>query len=174
MRVVKQPGFNAIKLQESWCIDEKREREINLKKVEALVEEAERLGLYVHFGVTVEQAPAWLWRKYPDCRMVYSTGEKHEDPMQYLLPYDGKPGPCWDHPGARAAGARFIAELARRLGRYDNILEWNINQEIGFWPLHPSMMRPSTLGFCYCPYTLAHFREWLQEKYGDLDTLNRV
>jgi len=169
MRVVKQLGFNMLKLQESWCINEKQEGEIRLGKVEALVEEAKKLDLYIYFGVTMEQAPAWLWRKYPDCHMVYSTGEIHKDPTQYLLPSDGKPGPCWDHPGAREAGSNFITELARRLSRYDNILAWNIWQEIGFWPMRSI---PNSLGFCYCPYTLAGFRDWLKNKYGDLDSLN--
>jgi len=171
MRIVKQLGFNMLKLQESWCIDEKREGEINIDKVQALIEDAERLGLYIYYGVTMEQAPAWLWKKHPDCRMVYSTGEKHEDPTQYLLPSDGKPGPCWDHLGAREAGKRFIAETAHRLGRHDNILVWNIWQEIGFWPMRSI---PGSLGFCYCPHTLAKFREWLKGKYGDVDSLNRA
>ncbi|MEM2027702.1 MAG: beta-galactosidase [Thermoproteota archaeon] len=171
MHIMKKLGFNTIKIQESWCINERREGEINLDKIEILIEEAEKLDLYVCFGVTMEQAPAWLWMKYPDCRLVYSTGEKHEDPTQYLLPADGKPGPCWDHPGAREAGKRFIAEVARRLGRYDNILVWNIWQEVGFWPMRQIS---GSLGFCYCPYTIARFREWLKEKYNDLDTLNRV
>jgi beta-galactosidase len=171
MHIVKRLGFNTIKIQESWCIDEKREGEIDLGKVEALVEEAEKLGLYVYFGVTMEQAPAWLWRKYPDCRMVYSTGERHEDPTQYLLPADGKPGFCWDHPGARESALRFIAEVAKRIGRYDNILVWNVWQEIGFWPMRNI---PGSLGFCYCPYTLMEFRRWLKDKYGSLEELNKA
>lgn len=169
IHVVDQLGFNMIKLQESWCIDERREGQVDYGKLDALIEEAEQHGLGVYFGVTMEQAPAWLWRKYPDCRLVYSSGERHEDPTQYLLPGDGKPGPCWDHPGAREAGAKFIAKLARELGRHGNVLVWNIWQEIGFWP-----MRSDSLGFCYCPHTLARFREWLDERYGGLDALNRA
>ncbi|MBO3804249.1 MAG: beta-galactosidase [Candidatus Brockarchaeota archaeon] len=169
--IVKNLGFNMIKVQESWSMDEKVEGKIDLRKVDAIIDEAERLGLYVYFGVTMEQAPAWLWRKYPDCRMVYSTGEKHEDPQQYLLPGDGKPGPCWDHPGAREAGYRFVSEVARVIGRHDNILVWNVWQEIGFWPMRNV---PGSLGFCYCPHTLARFREWLRGKYGDLCALNKV
>ena len=171
MRIVKELGFNTLKLQGSWCLDERKEGEIDLSKVETLIEEAEKLGLYIYYGVTMEQAPAWLWRRYPDCRMVYSTGDVHEDPTQYLLPADGKPGPCWDHPGARKAAIRFISEVARRLGRYDNILVWNVWQEIGFWPMRNI---PGSLGFCYCPYTLAEFRKWLMEKYGSLEELNRT
>lgn len=171
MRIIKNLGFNTLKIQESWCINERREGEIDLEKIEILIEEAAKLDLQIYFGVTMEQAPAWLWKKYPDCRLVYSTSEKHEDPTQYLLPADGKPGPCWDHPGAREAGRRFIAEVARRLGRYDNILVWNIWQEIGFWPMRQI---PGSIGFCYCPYTLASFRDWLKERYGDLNSLNKA
>ena len=171
MHIIKRLGFNTLKIQESWCINEKREGEIDLEKIDILIEEAAKLDLQIYFGVTMEQAPAWLWKKYPDCRLVYSTGEKHEDPTQYLLPADGKPGPCWDHPGAREAGRRFIAEVARRLGRYDNILVWNIWQEIGFWP---TRQIPGSIGFCYCPYTLASFRDWLKERYGDLNSLNKA
>jgi beta-galactosidase len=28
--------------------------------------------------------------------------------------------------------------------------------------------------FCYCPYTLARFREWLKQKYGTLEALNKA
>ena len=168
MLVLKKLGFNMLKFQESWSFDERIEGEVNIDKITELVEEAEKIGLYIYFGVTMEQAPAWLWEKYPDCRMAYSTGEKHNEISQYLLPADGKPGPCWDHPGAREAGSRFIGEVTRRLSRYDNILVWDIWQEIGFYPTS------SLVGFCFCPYTLSRFKEWLYEKYGDLNSLNRA
>ena len=81
---------------------------------------------------------------------------------------DGKPGPCWDHPGVREAATGFIAEPWQvRWGKYKNIWAWNTFQEIGFWP-----NTAGKLGFCYCPHTLARFREWLREKYGSLAALN--
>jgi beta-galactosidase len=171
MHVLKALGFNMLKLQESWSYDERKEGNIDLNKVETLIEEAEKLGLYIYFGVTMEQAPAWFWKKYPDCGMVYSTGETHKDSTQYLLPGDGKPGPCWDHPGTQESGTRFISEITRRLSRYENISVWNIWQEIGFWPMRSI---PNSLGLCYCSYTLESFRQWLQGKYGDLDSLNKT
>jgi hypothetical protein len=101
--------------------------------------------------------------------MVYENGQPHNDPTQYLLPADAKPGPCWHHPGARVAGVRFVETLGREIGKYDNILVWNVWQEIGFWP-----MRPGHLGLCYCPNTLREFRLWLREKYHTLPELNRT
>ena len=168
LSTLKKLGFNMIKIQESWAIDEAREGEVDLSRIERLIARAGELGLGIYLGLTMEQAPAWLWRKFPDCRLVNAKGQPYDDPTQYLLPSDGKPGPCWDHPGARAAAERFIGELARTLGRFDNIWCWNTWQEIGFWPHDGGI-----LGFCYCPYTLKRFREWLREKYGSLETVNR-
>ncbi len=165
--LLKDCGFNMIKIQEHWSADESREGEYDFSRVEAVVKRADELNLGVYLGLTMEQAPAWLWRKYPDCHFVYSDGRRHNQPTQYTIPMDGKPGPCWDHPGAREAAARFIAELARTLGQYKNIWAWNTFQEIGFWP-----NMAGKLGFCYCPHTLARFREWLREKYGALTALN--
>ena len=165
--LLKDYGFNMIKIQEHWSADERREGVYDFTRVEQVVRRADELDLGVYLGLTMEQAPAWLWRKYPDCHFVYSDGRRHNQPTQYTIPMDGKPGPCWDHPGAREAAARFIAELGRTLGQYKNIWAWNTFQEIGFWP-----NTAGKLGFCYCPHTLARFREWLREKYGTLAELN--
>ena len=165
--LLKRLGFNMIKIQESWAIDERKEGEISLDNVLRVVSDAHDNGLYVYFGVTMEQAPAWFWQKYPDAYLVYNTGEKHFDQLQYVIPADGKPGPCWHHPGAREAATRFLEVVGREVGRFDNILAWNVWQEIGFWP-----MRPGTLGFCYCANSLQEFRSWLQVRYGSIEKLN--
>lgn len=167
LKLLKKLGFNMVKIQESWSMDEKKEGEIDLENIGELIEEAETLDLKVYFGVTMEQAPAWLWKKYPDCRFIYNDGTAHNDPTQYLLPGDGKPGPCWDHPGARKAGERFIGGLVKKLGRYKNILVWNVWQEVGF-----CAAQPGKTGFCFCPYTLKEFRKWLKGKYNSLENLN--
>lgn len=167
--VLKRLGFTMIKIQESWAIDEPREGVYDFARIERVIERARALDLGIYLGLTMEQAPAWLWATYPDAHLVYASGLPHNDPTQHCLPADGKPGPCWDHPGAREAGARFVAALARRLGRFDNIWAWNTWQEIGFWPNDGGV-----LGFCYCPHTLARFRDWLRGRYGSLEALNRT
>ena len=165
--LLKNYGFNMIKIQEHWSADEVREGEYDFSRIERLVQRADELDLGIYLGLTMEQAPAWVWKKFPDCHFVYADGRSHNQPAQYTIPMDGKPGPCWDHPGVRAAATRFIAELARTLGQYRNIWAWNTFQEIGFWP-----NTAGKLGFCFCPHTLARFREWLREKYDSLEALN--
>ncbi len=165
--LLKNYGFNMIKIQEHWSADEPREGEYDFRRIERLIQRAGELDLGIYLGLTMEQAPAWVWKKFPDCHFVYSDGRRHNQPTQYTIPMDGKPGPCWDHPGAREAASRFIAALAKTLGQHKNIWAWNTFQEIGFWP-----NEAGKLGFCYCPHTLARFREWLREKYGSLAALN--
>jgi len=61
MCTLKKLGFNTVKIQESWCIDEKREGEIDLNEVEELVAEAKQIGMGVYFGITMEQVPMWAF-----------------------------------------------------------------------------------------------------------------
>lgn len=169
MENLKRHGFNLIKLQEHWMVDEPLEGHYDFSRYEELIEHAARLDMGVYVGLTCEQAPGWLWRKYPDCRMIGRNGLPIAYEAQSTLPADGKPGPCYDHPGAMADQQRFIRELVRVLGRYENVVVWNTWQEVGYWA-------QGLVGqhVCYCPHTLAHFRRWLAEKYGDLDGLNRA
>jgi beta-galactosidase len=166
---LKKHGFNLVKLQENWMIDEPLEGHCDFSRYEELIACAAKLDMGVYLGLTCEQAPGWLWQKYPDCRMVGKNGVPIPYEAQQTLPADGKPGPCYDHPGAAAEMVRFIQKLVRTLGGYENLVVWNTWQEVGYWS-------ESLFGqpVCYCPNTIRHYQQWLQERYGDLDALNRA
>jgi beta-galactosidase len=166
---LKRHGFNLVKLQEHWAVDEPAEGEYDFSRCEELIAHAASLDLGVYLGLTCEQAPAWLWRKHPDCRMVGRSGLPVAYEAQSTLPYDGKPGPCFDHPGARADQLRFLQRLVRTLGSYENIVVWNTWQEIGYGA-ELIVGQP----VCFCENTLGFFRDWLREQYRDLDCLNRA
>ncbi|SNZ01762.1 beta-galactosidase [Flagellimonas pacifica] len=167
METLKKKGFNLIKLQESWAIDEPLEGQYNFSKYEELIAHAKSLDMYVYLGLTMEQAPAWLFEKYPDCRMEGRSGRTIMHEAQAPIPADGKPGPCFDHPGAMEAHLKFIEKLIETLGKYDNVLVWNTWQEVGYWSENMVGER-----VCYCDNTMRAFRDWLKEKYGSLEHLN--
>ncbi len=169
MQMLKKQGFNLIKLQEHWMIDEPSEGRYDFTRYEELIAHAATLDMGVYLGLTCEQAPHWLYEKHPDCRMILRNGTTVVHEAQTTLSgSDGKPGPCFDHPGALAGQGRFITKLVKTLGRFENVVIWNTWQEIGYWS-------DGFLGghVCYCENTLAAWRVWLKEKYGDLDALNR-
>jgi len=165
MENLKKHGFNLIKLQEHWQIDEPVEGKYDFSRYEELIEYAAGLDLGVYLGLTCEQAPAWLWKKHPDCRMVGQTGLPLAYEAQTTMPGDGKPGPCYDSPGAMEDMKKFIRQLVQILGRFENIVVWNTWQEIGVgW---------SGEAVCYCANTMQVFRSWLKERFsGNLDALN--
>jgi beta-galactosidase len=170
LTLLRELGFTMIKIQESWAVDEPAEGMYDFSRVKALIEGAAANGLGVYLGLTMEQAPAWMWRKFPDAHMVDNTGRPHVDPTQYSMPADAKPGPNWNHPGARAAAERFMRELVAQLGAYENVWVWNTFQEVGFW--NNLVKNPEFLSFGYDPYTIARFRDWAVARHGGLDGLN--
>ncbi|MCL5998212.1 MAG: beta-galactosidase [Chloroflexi bacterium] len=169
MENLKRHGFNLVKLQEQWAADEPREGHYDFSRYEELIEHAARLDMGVYLGLTCEQAPGWLWRLFPDCRMVGRNGLPIVYQAQTPLPADGKPGPCYDHVGAMQAQTRFITKLVSTLGKYENVVVWNTWQEVAYWA-DGIVGQP----VCYCEHTLQAFRRWLRERYADLDGLNRA
>ena len=134
-----------------------------------LIEHAAKLDLGVYLGLTCEQAPGWLYRKHPGARMVGRNGLPVVYEAQTTLPADGKPGPCYDHPGAAPTRCASSPAWCKDLGKYENIVVWNTWQEIAYWA-----QMGAGQAVCFCEHTLASFRGWLEEKYGDLDGLNRA
>jgi beta-galactosidase len=163
MENLKKHGFNLIKLQEHWMVDEPREGYYDFSRYEELIEAAARLDLGVYIGLTCEGVPHWFWQKNPDSRMVGRNGVPLMYEMMASTVSDSKPGPCFDHPGAMNDMRRFITRLVQVLGKYENVVAWDIWQEIEY-----------PYDICFCEYTLAFFREWLRGKYGNLDGLNRA
>ncbi len=169
MELLKKQGFNLIKLQEHWMIDEPSEGQYEFSRYEELIAHAATLDLGIYLGLTCEQAPHWLYEKHPDCRMVGRDGRTIIYEAPSTLPADGKPGPCYDHSGAMADQLHFIRKLVGTLGRYENVVIWNTWQEIAYWA--EGLVGQSV---CFCPNTLAFFRRWLTESHKDLDALNRA
>lgn len=169
MFLLKRNSFNYIKIQTHWALDEPIEGVYDFSDYEELISYAEELDLQVYVGLTCEQAPGWLWEKYPDCRMVGKNGMQVSYEAPYTLPSDGKPGPCFDSKGARNAMTRYIKALVSKLGKHKNVGLWNTWQEIAYWPEY--LVNTSV---CYCSNTQEHFREWLKTKYGSLDSLNHI
>jgi len=167
MELLKKNGFNMVKLQEHWMCDEPTEGVYNFEKYHELITHAAKLEMGVYLGLTCEQAPNWLWQKHPTCRMEHKNGTKVMFQAQSTLPGDGKPGPCYDDPGAMVDQLRFIKKLVTELGQHENIVVWNTWQEIGYWAEWNS---GDTV--CYCPQTIAFYRRWLESEYGNIDALN--
>ena len=171
LAVMKTLGMNLANIQETWAWDNPRENEYDFSNLIAIVEEVRRLGLKASVTVTLEVAPKWVWDKYPDARLLNAYNEPYEDPTQYVMPADGKPGPCWDHEGVKREAETFLHKIAEAMRPYENMVYWNVWQEVHLWSIRPNTSSMERL-MPYNPETLHKFRAFLREKYETLGGLN--
>jgi len=126
---------------------------------------AEEVGLKVMVQVYMDSAPDWVGKRFPGGRFVAQNGA--------VIESQAAPGFCFDHPGVRQAVLAFYQEVARRARKSLAFYDWDLWSEphVINWAIIDYIPNAS---FCYCPYSRARFRKWLERKYGALDQLNRA
>ncbi len=165
VRQIKALGFNAIRTWIDWASGEPRQRQYDFENLDVILELAREEGLRVFLQVYMDSAPQWVGAKYPDSLFVSSNG-------QTVQP-ESSPGYCIDHPGVRSADLAFYQALAEHVRGNPAFAGWDLWSEphVINWATPTYISNPE---FCYCRNTVAKFRSWLRNKYGDLDRLNEA
>ncbi len=161
---IKQLGFNTVRCWIDWASGEPREGAYDFQTIEVILRLAAEQGLRTIIQVYMDSAPAWVGRKYPDSLFVSSNG--------MAIHPESAPGYCRDHSGVRAAELHFYTALAERAQQSPAFLGWDLWSEphVINWANPTYIEHPE---FCFCRYTVARFRRWLQKKYRTLDALNQ-
>jgi len=162
---IKKLGFNTVRTWVEWNVGEPREGEYHLENLDLLLRLANEVGLKVIVQVYVDSAPEWVGQKYPDGHYAAQDGQP--------IPSQAAPGYCFDHPGVRKAVLAFFQEVARQASSSPAFYAWDLWSEPAAlnWARIAYKAEPM---FCYCPSSMARFREWLKAKYGSLDNLNEA
>jgi beta-galactosidase len=165
LQQIKGLGFNAVRCWMDWASGQPSEGRYSFETLDVVLELAEEVGLKVIVQVYMDSAPDWVGRKYPDSLFVSSNGA--------VIRPESSPGYCLDHPGVREADLAFYRTLAERAARSPALLGWDLWSEphVINWATPTYIESPE---FCFCPYTLARYRAWLQRKYTSLDRLNEA
>ena len=96
--------------------------------------------------------PAWLAKAYPEVLRV------SEDRKRNL--YGMRMNHCYTSPAYRRLVREIDERLAKRYGNHPVLKAWHISNEYH--------------GECHCPLCQNAFREFLREKYGTLEALNKA
>ena len=162
---IKSLGFNTVRTWVEWTAGEPRQGEYHLEQLDLMLKLAEQTGLKVIVQTYVDSAPDWLATKFPDGHLVAQNGQ--------AIPSQSAPGFCFDHPGVRKATLDFLQEVARHAARSPAFYGWDLWSEPHIINWAEITYIPNA-SFCYCPYTMARFREWLRRKYSGLPALNQA
>jgi beta-galactosidase len=112
-------------------------------------------GIRVDLATATASPPPWFSRAYPESLPVDRDGRR--------LWYGSRQAYCPSSPRYQEAALDLVQRLASRYADHPALALWHVNNEYGCHTLR-----------CYCDVSAAAFRDWLRERYGDLDGLNRA
>jgi beta-galactosidase len=162
---IKAVGFNTVKCWVDWATAEPKPGQFDFQNLNLLLRLAQERGLRVIVQIYTDSAPDWVGQRYPDARFVDRSGA--------VINSQAAPGYCIDDQAVRDEVVKFIERLSQDANRYPALYGWDVWSEphVVNWAGFDYLKSPE---FCYCRYTQARFREWLEKKYQSLAALNKA
>lgn len=154
---IKKTGANVIRIGEfAWHMMEKREGHFDFSFFDAVVKKASDAGLKIIFGTPTATFPAWL------AHMDESVLSKDENGLVRV--FGGRRQYCFNSDVYRKYAARISKKLVGHYSDCQAIVAWQIDNEFG----HEGS------DDCFCRICKRSFREFLKDKYEDIDALNEA
>ena len=152
IELFKKAGINVVTMgMFSWSALEPEEGKYNLEWLSEIVERLYRNGIYTILGTPSGARPKWLAEKYPQVLRV--DGQRRRDL------FGGRHNHCYTSPAYREKVWQIDKLLGEEIGNHPGVILLHISNEFG--------------GECHCPLCQEAFRQWLKEKYGTIEELNR-
>lgn len=135
----------------SWAVLEPEEGKYNFDWLEEIINNLYKEGIYTILATPSGARPKWMADKYEEVlRMDQDRTRRF---------FGGRHNHCFTSPVYREKVHAIDKKLAERFGNHPAVMLWHISNEFG--------------GECHCPLCQAKFREWLKEKYGTIENLNK-
>ncbi len=131
---------------------------------------AAEYGLKTIIQEKITSAPAWAFATLPEARLMDRWGRYDGSQMSHSCVAGGFPGLNLNHPGARELAGNFLTQLADRYKDHPGLGYYDIVNEAKF----PQNQAGKAEDYDFSPPTIAAFRVWLREKYGELGTLSEA
>ncbi len=154
-------GMNIFRHWLMWGSTEVAPGKFDWKDYDEHLELAAKNGIKTIIAAFDTAIPEWLTVDHPEWLCEHPDGQKPVNSMGMSSATGGfYAGVCLDNPVARDACGKFLRAMAERYKGHPALLGYDVWNECNY---------PHDV--CYCEHTRAAFREWLQEKYGDLQSL---
>lgn len=156
--LMKQAGINCVSLGIfAWAALEPEEGHYQLEWLQDCVEKLYQNGIYTIIATPTGALPQWLSNQYEEVRQTDANGDRRLPGNRHNF--------CPSSPVMRCKMRKIDGMLAQTLGNHPGVIAWHISNEYG---------GNGREAACHCPNCQAAFRQWLQEKYGTLEALNRA
>ena len=150
--MLMEAGCNVVSLGIfSWSTLEPEEGVFHFEWLEKIIQNLYEHGISTILATPSGARPKWLADKYPEVLRV--------DESRHRNLFGGRHNHCYTSPVYREKVALINRKLSERLGSHPGVILWHISNEYG--------------GECHCPLCQKAFREWLKERYGTIEQLNK-
>ncbi len=153
MALAKAAGINTLSVGIfSWAVLEPREGEYDFSFLDEIMDLMAANGLKAVLATPSGAKPQWMAEKYPEVLRV--TADRRREL------FGGRHNHCLTSPVYREKVRAINTALAERYKDHPALGLWHVSNEYG--------------GECHCPLCQQRFREWLKERYGTIENLNRA
>jgi len=153
---MKECGFNVVRIGEfAWKKDEPEEGIFNFSWLHRVVDKMAAAGISVIMGTPTATPPHWLYKKYPDMAIVSPQGARTE--------HGGRRHCCSSNLNYKKYSSIIVEKLAQEFGSNENIIGWQIDNEIYPWGQG-----------CCCESCIDSFHKYLKKKYGSVENINKA
>lgn len=152
---MREMGLSLVRIGEfAWSRMEPTSGQYDWEWLDRAVESLAKTGLKIIMGTPTATPPKWLVDSMPDMIAI----DEHGNPRQF----GSRRHYCFSYLPYRAECARITTAMTQRYGNHDAIVGWQTDNEYG---CHDTVIS-------YSQAAAAGFRQWLSNKYKDIDALN--
>lgn len=152
MRYAREAGINTLSVGIfSWAYLEPEDGVYDFSWMDEVMDNLAANGIKAVLATPSAARPAWLAKKYPSVLRVT------ENRLQNL--FGERHNACYSSPDYERKVTEINTRLAERYKDHPALLMWHVSNEYN--------------NDCHCPRCQARFREWLRERYGTIENLNR-
>ncbi|MFP4017246.1 MAG: beta-galactosidase [Halanaerobiales bacterium] len=153
VRLMKEANCNTMSVGIfAWAAVEPEEGKYEFDWLDDVFDRLYDNGIYVILATPSGARPDWLADKYPEVLRVNADRKR--------ILFSERHNHCYTSEVYREKTLDINRRLAERYGDHPALLLWHISNEYG--------------GECHCEMCQQAFREWLKDKYGTLENLNRA
>ena len=156
-RMMREMGISIVRMAEfSWAKWEPAEGVFHFEDLDEAIEILAKEGIDCILGTPTAAPPAWIIQKNPEIQPVDSHGHR--------LHFGGRHHDCQSNLAYREHSRRFVTAFARHYADNHHVVGWQIDNELG----------NSHGDLCFCPSCEDRFRQWLKDKYGTIEQVNKA
>lgn len=150
-----EAGIEYVRLAEfSWAVIEPERGTFRFDWLDEAIAVLAGEGLRVVLCTPTATPPKWLVDRHPEILQADPDGTPRR--------FGSRRHYCFNSPTYRRETRRIVSKMAERYAGDPDVVGWQTDNEFG---CHDTVR-------CYCDDCAAAFRDWLRERYDDVDDLN--